>query len=140
MDEGLKKQCGRQKKEKKKHLEDHLFEETMDLYAARISDRCEVGKGCCARRILEAEQDFATEKSLLETVILEAGHEVIFYPKFHCEHSYIGYYWGALKKYAREHCRYSFSELEGTILEATDSVSLKTVRRFAGRRKRWTMA
>ena len=82
----------------------------------------------------------ATEKSLLETVILEAGHEVIFYPKFHCELNYIEYYWGALKKYTREHCPYSFAELEGTVLEAMDSVSLRTIRRFAEHSKRWTMA
>ena len=82
----------------------------------------------------------ATEKSLLETAILEAGHEVIFYPKLHCELNYIEYYRGALKKYKREHCPYSFAELEGTVLEAMDSVSLKTIRRFAERSKRWTMA
>ena len=38
----------------------------------------EIGMGNLARRILEAEQDFASEKSLLGTVILEGGHEVIF--------------------------------------------------------------
>ena len=36
------------------------------------------------------------------TIILEAGHEVVFYPKFNCELNYIGYYGGALKKYTRE--------------------------------------
>lgn len=51
-----------------------LFEETMEEHEARITDRCEVD--CCALRILEAQPDFATEKSLLETVILEAGHDV----------------------------------------------------------------
>ena len=34
---------------------------------------------------------------MLETIILEAGHEVIFYAKFHCEFNYIEYYWAALK-------------------------------------------
>ena len=101
---------------------------------------CEVGKRCCARWILEAEQDFAAEKSLLETVILEAGHEVIFYPKFHCELNYIEYYWGALKKYTREHRQHPPAEPEGTVLEAMDSVSLRTIWRFAERSKRWTMA
>jgi len=49
---------------------------------------------------------------LLETVILQAGHEVIFYPKFHCELNNIEYYWAALKRYTREHCKYSLPELE----------------------------
>ena len=34
---------------------------------------------------------------MLETIILEAGHGVIFYPKFHCKLNYIEYYWAALK-------------------------------------------
>ena len=28
---------------------------------------------------------------MLGTVLLQAGHEVIFYPKFHCELNYIEY-------------------------------------------------
>lgn len=52
----------------------------------------EIGMGCLAQRILEAEQDFASDKSLLETVILEAIHEVIFYPQCHCELNYIQCY------------------------------------------------
>ena len=77
---------------------------------------------------------------MLENIIIEAGHEVIFYPKFHCELNYIEYYWGALKRYTRANCQYSFSELERTVLAAMDSVELKTIRRFADRSKRWVMA
>ena len=61
-------------------------------------------------------------------------------PQQQLQLNYIEYYWGALKKYTREHCQYSFAELEGTVLEAMDSVSLRTIRRFAERSKRWTMA
>ena len=68
---------------------------------------------------------------MLGTVLLQAGHEVIFYPKFHCELNYIEYYWAALKRYTREHCKYSFSELEKTVLEAMNSVDIKTIRHFA---------
>jgi len=63
---------------------------------------------------------------MLETVILQAGHEVtIFYPKFHCELNYIEYYWAALKRYARRHCKYLCPELEKTVLEAMDPVILE---------------
>jgi len=89
---------------------------------------------------LEAEDDFRNEVSLLETVIRAAGHDVIFCPKFHCELNYIEYYWAALKRYTRENCRYSFQELEATVLKGMDSVELKTIRRFAMRSKRWMMA
>ena len=95
---------------------------------------------CCALRILEAELDFNNEVSLLETVVRGAGHEIFFYPKFHCEHNYIEYYWAALKRYTRENCKYSFAELESTVYAAMESVSLRTIRRFAERSKRWMMA
>ena len=39
---------------------------------------------------------------MLEHVIVQAGHEVIFYPKFHCELNYIEYYWAAVKRYTGE--------------------------------------
>jgi len=71
-----------------------------------------------------------------EIVILQARHEAIFYPKFHCQLNCIEYYWAAVKRYTRERCKYSFSELEKTVLEAINSVSIKTIRRFADRSKR----
>ena len=138
--EGLKKQCGRPKKERSSNFEERLFQETLEQYEARIADRCQLGKNCCALRILEDQDDFRNEISLLETIIQQSGHEVIFYPKFHCELNYIEYYWAALKRYTRENCKYSFLELEQTVLEAMDSVSLKTIRRFAMRSKRWMWA
>jgi len=141
--EGLKKQCGRKKKEKKSNFEERVFLETIEQYQARVADRCEIGKDCCALRILEDQTDFKKEVSLLETIVRQADHEVIFYPKFHCELNYIEYYWAALKRYTRENCKYTFSELERTVLEAMDSVELiqlKTIRRFAMRSKRWMLA
>lgn len=138
--EDLKKQCGRQKKEKKSNFEERVFQETMEKYQTRVADRCQIGKNCCALRILEAEDDFIHEVSLLETVIQQSGHEVIFYPKFHCELNYIEYYWAALKRYTRENCKYTFLELEKTVLDAMDSVDLRTIRRFAMRSKRWMWA
>ena len=112
------KQCGRsKKKEKKPHnlvFGDRLFQEEIDYYEARTADRCEFGKDCCHLRILEAQPDFLQEKSMLENIITAAGHEVIFYPKFHCELNYIEYYWCAVKRYTRANCQYSFTELERT--------------------------
>jgi hypothetical protein len=77
---------------------------------------------------------------MLEHVIVQAGHEVIFYPKFHCELNYIEYYWAVVKCYTRENCKYSFTELEKTVLEGLNAIDIKTIRRFADRSKRWLMA
>ena len=137
--DSLKKQCGRQKKDKS-NFEEREFQESLEEYQARIADRCEVGNNCCALRILESQDDFKNEVSLLEIVVTQAGHEVIFYPKFHCELNYIEYYWAALKRFTRDNCRYSFPELEPTVLQAMDSVDLRTIRRFAMRSKRWMLS
>ena len=133
--DGLKKQCGR----KKATASDNITE-TIEQYEARIADRCEVGKGCCALRIFEAEEDFKNEISLLESIIQAAGHEVIFYPKFHSELNYIEYYWAAFKRYTRDNSQYSFAELEPTVLRGIGIIELKTIRRFAMRSKRWMIA
>lgn len=43
-----------------------------------------------------------------------------------------------MKRYAQENCKYTFSELEETVLEL-ESVDLKTIQRFAMRSKRWML-
>jgi hypothetical protein len=93
---------------------------------------------------LWASLDMAGERQrdscqAIESIPL-ATRKAIFYPKFHCELNNIEYYWAALKRYTRENCTYRFFELEKTVRNAMDSVSLKTIRRFADRSKRWTMA
>ena len=88
-------------------------------------------------REAEDEEGFANEKSLLEIEITARGHECIFYPKSHCELSYIEFFWGAVKRYTRGNCNYSFAELEDTVKAGLNSVSLTTIRRFANRSKRW---
>ena len=40
---------------------------------------------CCMAHILSKQDDFATQISMLKSVIQEAGHKCIFLPKFHCK-------------------------------------------------------
>jgi hypothetical protein len=40
---------------------------------------------CCMARLLSKQEDFAQQRSMLEILIKDAGHECIFLPKFHCE-------------------------------------------------------
>lgn len=80
------------------------------------------GRQCCARAILSSQPDFATQKSRLEDVIEEAGHLVLFYPKFHCELNWIEYYWGEAKRYTRANCTYSLAGLKEVLPIALESV------------------
>ena len=85
---------------------------------------------CCARHVLGAETDFQAQVSLLEQTIIDAGHRVLFYPKFHCELNAIEYFWGAAKRYSRENWDYSFTSLRTTIPAALQSVPSTTIWRF----------
>ena len=40
-------------------------------------------KDCCARYLLSQEQDFLSQRGKLQELIEDAGHMVLFYPKFH---------------------------------------------------------
>ncbi|KIK74723.1 hypothetical protein PAXRUDRAFT_45107, partial [Paxillus rubicundulus Ve08.2h10] len=54
---------------------------------------------CCGKQILKLQPDFKAQKSLVQEVIKNAGHLLIFLPKFHCELNFIGFFWGKVKKY-----------------------------------------
>lgn len=59
--------------------------------------------------VLSNQPDFLNTKPLIQEIIEAKGHKVIFYPKFHCEFNYIEVYWGAAKRYARQHYNYSWT-------------------------------
>lgn len=79
-------------------------------------------------------------RSLCLNRLLKRGHEVIFYPKFHCELNFNESFWAAVKRYTRENCSYSFAELEPTVIKGLDSVPLKSIWRFAGKSMRWILS
>lgn len=71
---GLKAQCridNPDKTKKTKHI---------------LNPQCLTGyQNCCARGILSGQDDFKAQRSQIQEVIEDAGHSVLFYPKFHCE-------------------------------------------------------
>ncbi|RIA93458.1 hypothetical protein C1645_874137 [Glomus cerebriforme] len=76
-------------------------------------------------------KDFLAQKSQLQEEIEKHGHKCIFYPKYHCELNYIEMYWGATKRYTREHCNYTWVGLQQTVPKALDLVPLVTIRKYA---------
>ena len=49
----------------------------------------------------------------------------------YCELNYIETYWGAAKRYVRQHCDYTWKDLQENIPRAFDSISLKQIRKYA---------
>ena len=90
---------------------------------------------CCMRRILSLQEDFKAQKSQLQEEIEKRGHKCIFYPKYHCELNFIEMYWGAAKRYARDHCDYTWLGLQKIVPIALNSVPLITIRKYA--QKSW---
>ena len=113
----------------------------VDKLTMKCRQKCTVGStGCCAKRILELQPDFKEQRSLVQEVIEEAGHLSIFLPKFHCELNFIEYFWGAVKRYLRENCDYTFTTLQENLLKALESVSVETIRKWEHRMWRWVDA
>ena len=49
---------------------------------------------CCMQRVLSLQEDFRTERPLVQTLIEDAGHICLFLPRFHCELNPIEMLWG----------------------------------------------
>lgn len=87
-------------------------EQRTDPAVYRVHDRT---VSCCARYRLSQEPDFLGQREWLREVVEDAGHKIIYYPKFHCELNYIEMAWAYLKSYLRRNCAYTFSDLEEKI-------------------------
>ena len=86
---------------------------------------------CCARAILAAQPDFASEKNWLQTEVEKRGHFFHFLPKFHCELNFIEMIWGYTKAALRKKCKYSFEDLKTNLPLQLESVPIAFIRRAA---------
>ena len=66
----------------------------------------------------------------MKELLRETGIDCLFLPKYHCELNYIEMYWGAAKRYAREHCDYTWVGLQSVVPDALATVPLATIRRY----------
>ncbi|EIM80914.1 uncharacterized protein STEHIDRAFT_67794 [Stereum hirsutum FP-91666 SS1] len=93
---------------------------------------------CCMRRILSLQEDFRSQKSLLEIIIEEAGDMFChFLPKFHPEMNPIEYFWGWVKRYYRERSNGNFQAGKLLLHQALAACPRITIRRFFRRAQRY---
>lgn len=88
---------------------------------------------CCCHRLLSVQPDFADSQEWLQEVITEAGHLIIFFPKFHCELNYIEMVWAYIKREIKSDCKYSLEEMHRQLKEQLDSIPLEYVRKIERR-------
>ena len=74
--------------------------------------------------------DFKNEKSQVEKELARFGHRVLFLPKYHPELNPIERVWGRVKVYTRDHCDYTFTGLQNTIVPAFNSVTPDLIRKY----------
>lgn len=93
---------------------------------------CQTGSiSCCARKLLSNQSDFLDQKGWLEEVTSRRSHQIIFYPKFHCELNFIEMVWGYLKAKLRYLCTFSFQDLCDNVRKLLDSIQPDLIIKFA---------
>ncbi|KEP45062.1 DDE family endonuclease [Rhizoctonia solani 123E] len=96
---------------------------------------------CCARRVMQNQPDFCSQKSILQIQAEAEGFSVIYLPKYHCELNPIEQCWGAAKRVYRDSPPSSSeADLKQNMLAALDSVKVEVIRRFAARSRRFVHA
>lgn len=102
---------------------------------ARCKDEHSANGNCCMEMLLGSQPDFVHQAKYpwIREVVESLGHKCILLPKFHCELNIIEYFWGASKRYTREHCRYNWDGLQATVPATLGSVELSTIRRWETR-------
>jgi len=92
------------------------------------------------RAALEAEPDFCEETCDLEKLVHSMGGELIISPKYHCEFNACELGWAACKKFTREHCNYTISDLEKMVRVSFELLTPKLCRHMFDHTEAWRLA
>ena len=84
-----------------------------------------------AKHELDSHPDFMNEKIWLQEVVEKAGHELILYPKFHCELNYIEMVWAYVKRDLRSKCTFSYPDLQARLPQALNEVPIAYFKRVS---------
>lgn len=106
------------------------------LYAAKglnkvCNPKCTVDNdACCCIKLMSVQPDFKSEVEWLEATVKKRGHNIIFFPKFHCELNPIEMVWAYVKAQLRKECKFKFDGLrERRIINKLDNVPISYIRK-----------
>ena len=111
-----------------------IWNDDLSLQCPTANGGCPLeSTSCCARRMLSLQPDFAAQPCWLEDTLSVTGHDIIFFPKFHCELNFIERVWSMAKARARRECDYSFEALYALVPVIMEEIDIASVRRMAQR-------
>jgi len=84
---------------------------------------------CCAKTCLANQPDFLAQREWLREVVEDAGHKIIFFPKFHPELNHIEMVWCYMKQAWRRKCDNSFRTLERELPNILKDIPVAFIRR-----------
>ena len=97
---------------------------TEDTFTASEIPSNTTDEWCCMYKTLSLQDDFQSEKPLIQLIIEHAGHVCLFLPRFHCELNAIEMLWG-------------FRKYRAHILSLIDAMCLSKVAGRLSKHDRW---
>ena len=86
-----------------------------------------------AAALLESQPDFMEQRGMLREAVETAGHEIIFYPKYHPETNFIEMIWCYMKRRLRAECDFSFNSMSERMKTMVNEIPVDFVRRAFNR-------
>lgn len=85
-----------------------------------------------ARELLSMQEDFKAEREWLEQIVTNAGCEILWFPKFHCELNPIELVSGFIKGYFRRNCTFSYKDLSEQVEPFMKQIPLQYIASYYG--------
>lgn len=90
--------------------------------------------------VLSEQEDFKSQKPMVQEWIERRGHVCIFWPKYHPELSMIEMCWSSWKRILRSHCDYTLQGLRVNVRKALHAIGIKEMRAYERHCQRYIAA
>jgi hypothetical protein len=77
---------------------------------------------------MSQQPDFLRQREWLREVVEDAGHQIIFFPKYHCELNYIEMVWAYIKSQLKMSCTHNFQDMLNLLPHVADNIPIAFIR------------